>query len=238
MRPRPAARRLRSGAVRTVLIVLVIIVAVPGGLWFAHTQNEKRRAHARAVAAAAGLNIDLDTKDPPPTPFDLTNKGRARRVTYHMWATGSGDSVFQYRYTTGSGKNSRTWRYTCALVALPFNAPHLTIGPEGFWSNLGQMIGIRDVEIESPEFNERYRVSCDDERFAVTLLDHQMIGWMLSDASGGGTVRFELLGNSLLCINEPLAVEHMPGMLVWASAIREHFPVILSELYPSRSVGG
>lgn len=222
----------------SALVFIAVAIGVAGYLWFAHQQNEKRKAHARQVAAAAGLNIDLDTKDPPPTPFNLMEKGRSRRVTYHMWATGSSDSVFHYRFTTGSGKNSTTWRYTCALVTLPFDAPHLTIGPEGFWSNLGQMIGIRDVEIESPAFNERYRVSCDDERFAVTLLDHQMIAWMMSDASGGGSIRFELFGNSLLCINEPIDVEQMPGMLAWASQTRQHFPPVLTELYPVRSAGG
>lgn len=100
------------------------------------------------------------------------------------------------------------------------------------------MIGIRDVEVESPAFNERYRVSCDDERFAVTLLDHQMIAWMVGDSSGGGTIRFELLGNSLLCISEPVDVDHMPAMLGWASQIRQHFPAVMTELYPIRSVGG
>ncbi len=117
---------------------------------------------------------------------------------------------------------------------MPFDAPHLRIGPEGFWSNLGQIIGIRDIEIESPEFNERYRVSSDDERFAVTLLDHEMIAWMLSDSSGAGTIRFELLGTQLLCISDQLDVEQMPGMLGWASQIRQHLPAVLTELYPVR----
>lgn len=97
------------------------------------------------------------------------------------------------------------------------------------------MFGIRDVEIESPEFNERYRVSCDDERFAVTLLDHEMLAWLLSGSSGGGTVRFELMRHELLCISDELPIEQMPALLTWAAQIRQHLPEVLTELYPTGS---
>lgn len=219
----------------TAFVVIAVVVGVPSVLWFQWHQNDKRKQRARAVATAAGLNVDVDTKEPPPAPFDLFERGRSRRVAFHMWATGSSDSVFQYRYTTGSGKNQHTYRFTCALIDVPFHAPHVTIGPEGFWSNLGQMIGIRDVEVESPEFNERFRVSSDDERFAVTLFDHRMIAWMLGGSSGAGTIRFELLGPQLLCISDPLEVEEMPGLLAWACQIREQLPRVLADLYPKRA---
>jgi hypothetical protein len=163
------ARHVRSRPVSTAIVVILIAVGVPLYLWFTWHQNQKRKERARAVPAAAGLNIDLDSKGPPPAPFDLMRNGRSRKVNLHMWPTGSQDSVFHYRYTTGSGKNQHTYRFTCALIDVPFHAPHVTIGPDAFWSNLGQMVGIRDIEVESPEFNERYRVSSDDERFAVTL---------------------------------------------------------------------
>ncbi len=90
-----------------VLLVLAIVISVPLFLWFMWAQNNKRKEQARRVAAGAGLNIDIDTKDPPPAPFDLMEKGNRRRVSYHMWPTGSQDSVFNYRYTTGSGDDSR-----------------------------------------------------------------------------------------------------------------------------------
>lgn len=60
------------------------------------------------------------------------DRGGSRRVRFHMRNPVGGANVFRYQYTTGSGKSRRTWQYTCALIAVPFNAPHLTIGPEGF----------------------------------------------------------------------------------------------------------
>jgi hypothetical protein len=215
-------------------IVVVIVVGVPAFLLFSWWQNKKLKERARQVAAAAGLNIDVDAQDPPADGFALMDRGHSRRVTFRMWATGSPDEVFQYQYTTGSGKNRTTFRFSCALISLPFFAPHVTIGREGFWSNLGQVIGIRDIEIESPEFNDCYRVSSDDERFAVTLLDHEMIAWMLGAAGGPGRIRFELLGSKLLGISEPVGVEGLPGLLEWTAGIREHLPAVLTELYPAR----
>ena len=151
-----------------------------------------------------------------------------------MWATGSQDSVFRYRYTTGSGKNQHTYRFTCALIDVPFNAPHLTIGPEGFWSNLGQIVGIRDIEVESPEFNDR--LPGEVRRRAVRDHARRPPDDRLDARSGGaGAVRFELLGRQLLCISDELDIEQMPGMLGWTAQIRQHLPAVLTELYPIRA---
>jgi hypothetical protein len=214
------------------LVLIALLGAV--GSWVKRNNHNKIVAKAKAVAAEAGLSIDVGPKEPPTSPFDVMERGTSKAVWFHMWPPSGGDSVFRYQYTTGTGKNRSTSRYTCALVPVPFNAPHLTIGPEGFWSSLGQMVGIRDVEIESAVFNDRYRVSCDDERFAITLLDHDMIAWLLSPSSGGGTVRFELVGNGLLCVSDELPFEQMPSLLAWASQVRQHLPEVLSELYPVR----
>jgi hypothetical protein len=197
------------------------------------TQAEKKRlAAAGALARSRGFEFDPSSKAPPPLSFNLFELGSSRKVSYHTWRPGTPDSMFQYRYTTGSGKNRRTHHRSCVLVEVPFTAPHLTIGPEGFWSAIGRAIGLRDVEVESPEFNQRYRVSCDDERFAITLLDHGMMAWMLSPNAGGGTVKFEFGGRWMLCWGDSLPYEQLFGFLAWARHAREVLPDVLTSLYP------
>lgn len=219
-----------------VLIPIVVIAVITGiviPLVLRHQRRVKERA--QAVAASAGLHLDTEGKGPPAIGFDLFQRGRSKRVSFHMWTPSGNDSVFRYQYTTGSGKNSTTHRFTCTIVELPFNAPHLEIGPEGFWSKFGRVLGKRDVEVESPEFNELYKVDSDDERFAITLLDHRMIAWMLSPHSGRGSIRFEFLGNALLCVTaNRLDLEEFPGMLGWSQSIRQHLPEVLTQLYPTR----
>lgn len=215
-------------------LVLFVVAGAAAITFYVVMQRRERRRREAALAHARslGYEMDLATKEPPPLGFDLLDQGHAKQVTYHTWRPGSADSVFQYQYTTGSGKDQQTHRRTAALIEVPFRAPHLRIGPEGFWSTLGRAIGIRDIEIESPAFNDRYRVRCDDERFAITLLDPDMIAWMLSPASGGGSVRFEIGGRYLLCWGDRIEDELLIPFLEWAQGARSHLPTVLTSLYP------
>lgn len=215
------------------LLLTGTVGAIGFGVWLAvHRRERRERRAALAHAARLGYVMDVDTKAPPDLGFRLFSAGSRRKVTYHTWREGSSDSVFQFEYTTGSGDSRRVHEHTAVLVAVPFVAPRLEIGPEGFWSSLGRIVGIRDVEVESPEFNERYRVSCDDERFAITLLDHRMIAWLLSPASGAGLLRFELLGPWMLCWGDRIDYVHAIPLLEWAQRSREVLPSVLTSLYP------
>jgi hypothetical protein len=183
------------------------------------------------VAAAHGLQVDVSSSKPPPLDFDLFDAGSGKKVTAQMWRSGEDDKVFQYEYTLKSGENSSTYRFTAALIVLPFRAPHLTISTENWWSRMKRAVGMRDIEVESPQFNDRYQVRCGDDRFAITLLDPTMIGWMLSPDSGLGTVTFELDGPWMLCHCDQLDIEELPGMLAWAQSARAQLPAVLTEMY-------
>jgi hypothetical protein len=212
--------------------MVIVFVAIAGGVFYAaYAYNEHQKQRMRAVAASAGLQVDTSTKQPPPIDFELFDRGRGRKVRAQMWRAGENDSVFQYEYTTGSGENSTTYEFTAALVELPFTAPHLTISTENWWSRMKRAVGMRDIEFESPEFNDRYQVQCDDERFAVTLIDPPMIAWMLSPESGRGTVTFEFGGRWMLCQREQLKLEELPSMLFWAQSALTQIPTVLNDLY-------
>ncbi len=212
--------------------VLAALVAIPVAIW-ADRHKKARLSLAHQLAAQHGFVVDPDSKRPPEQPFDLFGIGSSKQVSFQFWRHGEQDSVFQYRYTTGSGKNRTTHHRTVALVSLPFAAPHTKIGPEGFWSGIGRMVGVRDIEVESAEFNDQYRVTSDNERFAVTLLDQQMLAWLLSSQSGRGDIRFELWGSWLLCVSEPLELHQMFGYLDWAKHVRAQTPDVLQSLYPT-----
>ncbi|MFN3257512.1 MAG: hypothetical protein ACE37B_17645 [Ilumatobacter sp.] len=214
-------------------VFAVAIAAIAVTYLFAQRTKRRQIEQARALAAKYGFEVDVTTKPPPELRFDLFDRGHSKKVSFQFWRPGEHDSVFDYQYTTGSGKNSQTFRHTCALVALPFAAPHTKIGPEGFWSKIGQRLGIRDIEVESPTFNQRYRVNSDDERFAITMLDGQAIDWFLSANS---VARFELWGTWMLCIVDRLDREQVFGYHDWAIGIPAHLPEVLTSLYPPAGV--
>lgn len=216
-----------------IMSALAALVAVPLALWSEH-RKKQRIALAEQLAATHGFVVDTAMKGPPPQRFDVFGTGSSKQVSFQFWRAGEHDSVFEYQYTTGSGDNKSTHQRTLALIALPFTAPHTKIGPEGFWSGVGRMVGLRDIEVESADFNDQYRVTSDDERFAVALLDHQMLAWLLSSQSGRGAVKFELWDSWLVCVSDRLELHQMFGFLDWAQRVRTHMPAVLTSLYPPR----
>ncbi len=211
---------------------LVVAGGLIGGVvYLVHWYNGQQKAKMREVAAAAGLQVDVDTKKPPPLDFDLFGRGSSKKVKAQMWRAGEHDSVFQYQYTENSGEDSTTYTFTAALVRLPFRAPHLTIASENWWSKMKRAIGARDIEVESPAFNDRFQVRCPDERFAITLLDPPMIAWMLSPYSGGGTITFEFTGEWMLCHRKQLKLHELPQMLEWSQSVLPQLPAVLTDLY-------
>ncbi len=223
----PGGTTLSAG----LIAIFVVLLLAAGVVYLVHVYRERHRARMRAVASAAGLEVDVSTKQPPPLDFDLFDAGGSKRVSAQMWRAGEPDSVFQYRYTVKSGENSTTYEFTAALIEVPFTAPHLTISTENWWSRMKRVVGLRDIEVESPHFNDRYHVRCDDERFAIALLDPPMIAWMLSPQSGDGVVTFEFGGRWMLCHCDQLALEALPGMLAWARSVRSELPTVLTDLY-------
>ena len=209
-------------------IVAAVVIAV-------QRANKRKKEKAHRLAAQYGFLVDVERKDPPPQRFDLFDVGSSKAVTLQFWRPGSQHSVFEYEYSTGSGDNRTTHRRTCALISVPFEAPHTKIGPEGFWSGIGRKLGVRDIEVESPQFNELYKIESDDDRFAVTMLDGPTIDWLL-DNSGHMTskIRLEFWGPWMLCITNRLDMELMFGYLDWAESIPSHLPDVLTSLYPTR----
>ena len=219
------------GAVSGGFIVLFVVVAGAAVLisWLVEQAKRKRAA---ALAVAHGLQYLPGPTSPPDVPFQQFSVGRSRRVRHTFWRDGDPyeATVFEYQYTTGSGKNSQTHHCTCAMFRTGLRAPHLVLDRQGFFRDLLGKLGLRDIQLESPEFNSTWHVSCDDERFAVTLLDPPMMGWLMT-VGGAGSIEIELLGDRGLAITRRLDVEEMPALLDHVHRFVVQIPKVVHELY-------
>ncbi len=211
--------------------IFVVLAAAGTAVW-AYLFEQKRKADARLLATERGFHLDTDKTGPPDEPFALFSTGHGRQASYCLWRDDSNVAAFQYRYVTGSGKTRQVHDFSCVLAPTSFFAPHLRIEPEGMISAIGRLVGIRDIEVESPEFNRLYQVRCDDERFAITLLDHEMIAWMLDSTSGRGAVRFEFGGEWMLASIRKMPFDELFGFYDWAAWAVDHTPAVLPSLYP------
>ncbi len=230
MLPLAAPTTMRQVPVGLIIPAALIVAGV--AYLLTYQLEQERKAGARLMAAERGFHLDTDKTEPPDEPFALFDAGRSRQASYRLWRDDSAVSAFQYRYATGSGKTRQVHEFSCVLAPTPFFAPHLRIEPEGMMSAIGRMVGIRDIEVESPEFNRLYRVRSDDERFAITLLDHEMITWMLDATSGRGAVCFEFGGSWMLASIRKMSFEELFGFYDWASWAVDHTPAVLPSLYP------
>jgi hypothetical protein len=88
---------------------------------------------------------------------------------------------YEYKVTTSTGKTTSTVTYNVSVVAArpPFELPPLRLSPEGFWSRLGAMLGMQDIQFESEDFNKRYKVQGQDQRAVYDLLHPQAIEYLL-----------------------------------------------------------
>ncbi len=100
--------------------------------------------------------------------LDLFTKGRAQAWGYTITGSFNGFpfTAFEYRWTTGSGKSSQTHRIAPMLWEAPgASFPKFCLTPEGFWTRVGELFGMQDIDFaDSPEFSKAYRLKGDDEQ--------------------------------------------------------------------------
>jgi hypothetical protein len=211
-----------------VLPLMLIIACV-----FMLRRTKQLKVEAVALAKARGFEIEIAPKRPPSLEFDLFALDLTGSISFHTWRRGSNDSAFDYSWWYGPPGHRGHFLHSCAVIEMPLIAPHLVIADEAFWAGLGRKFGVRDdVEIESADFNDHFRVRCDDDTFAKTLLDQRMIDWMLTPYDGLGTVKFEFLGQRMLCFGNRVGYPDLLDFFAWAQQGRMCLPDVLTDLYP------
>jgi hypothetical protein len=220
-----------------VALVIVGLVVAGGVWWFQYQLRQKRIANLAAVARRLGFHFAVD--DPHGTlglPFALFGKGDGRGVENVMWGERDGVPmrVFDYWYydetRDDKGNRSRSYhRFTCAAMTIAADCPVLRIGHEGIFSRLGSALGFRDVELEYEDFNREFRVKCEDQKFAFSLLDGRMMEWLLQvDAMEA----LEIAGPFVLIATGKLASEDWPALVETASQFHAHVPNVVWSTWP------
>jgi hypothetical protein len=189
-----------------MLVVLAfaafVAVVVALAVW-SHKKNQARIQSLMQLALSR--NWQFVAHDPfglaqrwSGTPFDSGYDRRAQNVV-----TGEHDGrplvAFDYSYkedSTDSKGNRRTSTYHYAVVAIgmPCALPELHIGPEGVFARIGKAMGMEDIELESEDFNRRFRVRCPDPKLAMDVLTPRTMELLLAN----GAIRFRFAGSDLV----------------------------------------
>lgn len=216
-----------------VAVWLIVGVIGVGAWWLAHEMARRRRLRFEVVARQLGLHYHpTDPFGTVDMPFEAFRRGHSRKVDNILVGTGPGGGevrAFDYRYTTGSGKNQTTHTKTGILVATGGAWPHMRLSRENFFSRAGDALGLRDLELESEEFNQTFEVHCDDGRFATAFLDPQMMHHLLA---AGIDDSVEIHGPWALHVYHRHDPEQLVGLVQHATALGTRIPPVVWDLYP------
>jgi Protein of unknown function (DUF3137) len=222
--------------VEYVWFALVLAVAV-GAVVVSFYLKAKRREAFRAFALEHGL--EYSPEDPfglLEWPFGLFQRGEGRGIENVLWGRWEGQPMqaFDYWYFTEStdskGRRHRSYRhFSCALIEVGAAFPHLEMAREGLFSRLADHLGLEDIEFESPEFNRRYNVKAQNQRFAYELLDGRMLEWLVNFDQG---LSFEVAGNRILAYRSRVKPSGLVPLIGTAMMFRDRIPRVAMNLYP------
>lgn len=242
------ARYVDTGRVGA-LEVLAGMVVLGLGLWMAAqamswwwSRDEKRTAAFAAQAERLGMEfVATDALHATWEPFPLFGLGARREATNIVHGTWGGVEmrVFDYSFEHPSDGSSAALptprrRFTCAVAGIDASCPRMVIGPTTLSSRLGEVVGATEIRLESEAFNGRFRVECEDARFATTLVDQRMMAWLLESSA---PVAFELREDRMLCLSERLSPASIPMLLQAARGFHDRIPRVVASLYPRRPMG-
>jgi hypothetical protein len=218
------------------VVVFVVAVLVAALAWYLQAVAVARR-RKRMSDVAIRYGLTFSAKDPfhlpQSVPLAFFERGHARKVTNVMYGRtpdGHDRRAFDYQYTTGTGKNRKVHTFSCGLISTGAAWPQLTLGPEGFFERVIDIIGADDLQFESEEFNREWEVRSSDPRFASAMIDPEMMLFLMEKAKGA---RIEVSGPWILFAGERCDTEQLPQLIASAEAFREGVPPVVWSLYPS-----
>jgi hypothetical protein len=188
------------------LIVAAAILAPV--VWYVATlQGRRARAYA-AFAAASGYQYVFNRpgeQEKYEAMLPLFNQGYSRHWRHEISGTfnGMAFTAFEYVYTISAGRSTSTisqslikWESATAML------PQFTLGPESFFSRIGQALGSPDIDFPEDEaFSRSYVLKGGDESAVRTLftqaLRAELAGRPGQHAAGAGRILFWWQNGSL-----------------------------------------
>lgn len=223
-----------------LFVPLLLVLALAGGVgWLLWRLEQARRARYLAVAQEHGWSY-TPRDDALAHRFDGEPFGRGsrRRASHVLRGSHEGREVvaFHYSYVTrssdGQQQTSQTHRFTVCALGLPAALPRLELTGENVLTRLAGALGLDDLELESEDFNRRYRVSADDRRLAYDVLHPRTIESLLALP----TLNLRLSGaDALLWERGSASPEELPDRLAVLSQFVGQIPAYV---WADRAVEG
>jgi hypothetical protein len=168
------------------LILLVLLAAglAAYGWWQWHERQQRREAIA-LLCLERGWSFAHERDELVQQlrgTFPLFTRGTSSRRCRNVVSI-PGDQrsmLFDYSYVTRRGKSTSTTHVAVAIIRLPVWLPAVRLSPENPLTRVASAVGFRDIELESVEFNRRFRVEADSREHAFAILHPLMMEHLLA----------------------------------------------------------
>jgi hypothetical protein len=223
-----------------LLFAVMVVLMCAAIAYFGFAQ---RQARARAVAALAqrvGFTYSQgDGYGIAQMPFTLFRQGRGQKAELVLSGTHNNLPlrIFDYEYYIDGGRSRDYHRFTCAVLTIPAACPPLRLSRENVLTRLEDHLTHHDVKLEYDEFNRRFLVNCEDQKFAFALLDGQMMEWLLAADGGDPLARFdrvEIIGPWVLLAHMRIPPASWLNLGTWLDTFHSHIPAIVYSTFPNR----
>jgi hypothetical protein len=211
---------------------LLFGIAVAAVYYF---QIQRRVARRRAIATLARrVSFEYfqdDTAGITGMPFSFFQQGKGRKAQNVISGTHNKFplKIFDYEYYIDSGRSRDYRRFTCAILTIPAACPSLRLSHETALTRLADHVGHHDIELEYDDFNRRFQVNGKDQKFAFSLLDGQMMQWLLDTDT---FERVEIVGPWVMVVRKQLNPAVWLDLGTWLDAFQTRVPPVVYSTFP------
>lgn len=146
--------------------VAAVPMALLGGLiaWGVHSSKKRREAWA-GIAQRLGLHF----------------------VNGQIYGQLDGSAVRVFSEVRGSGKNKQTYTVAAGMIVPGFDLG-LAIYKHGFFSSVGEWMGMKDIDIGDPGFDQAFVIKGDEPHRVQALLRNDQLRMVLAQVHSSGWV--------------------------------------------------
>ncbi|MGW7683612.1 DUF3137 domain-containing protein [Kribbella sp. NPDC054772] len=195
------------------LVLLIPVVTLCGVIWLVvWSQRRRKEAAMRRASQVAAVGWQLV----PPNQWLVQVAGTLFPSNGEVAAAYAGEfrdrglCVFDYTYVTSNGKTQTSHTVQFVALNLPVALPSMTVMHE---TGLRRMFRGHDLELENAEFNERFRVECDDDRYGSAVMHPRMMECVMLNPG----LEWMIAGNALVSWGQ--GAFEVPDVLARAEAM-------------------
>jgi len=182
-----------------VVLLFVVLITIPSAANDTRKEARRRQTMADLWAEAHGATYQrtnpaiLTRLDRPPVDI----RGRPLVTEFIQGTTPGGHNFWSFQHSVIVGEKSDAIKTAFAMVRLDAKLPRLYVTVQAPGINAAGVLRGQDIELESEDFNQKFRVTSDNGALAYGVLHPLVMQWLMGP--GEGLVPFMIDQDDLIC---------------------------------------